>query len=153
MDNRSNVKLVGNTTIVNNIGDGIGIYACKINGNNLQFKTLYATGNSISLISCENKIYISGDSVNKNYVDTKIKNANTIIYATGWTTGCTYILCTANLINIDSNSILMLSPLCKVDNTVWANSGVFACAQNTNRVDFITDCNPTSDINVKIVVF
>ena len=59
MDNRSNVKLVGNTTIVNNIGDGIGIYACKINGNNLQFKTLYATGNSISLISFENKIYIS----------------------------------------------------------------------------------------------
>ena len=49
MSNRSNILLVGNTTIGTNLGGGTCVFKCKDGGNNLQFKTLCAgTGISMS---------------------------------------------------------------------------------------------------------
>ena len=40
MSDRSNILLVGNTTIGTNLGGGTGVYKDKNGGNVLQFKTL-----------------------------------------------------------------------------------------------------------------
>ena len=40
MSDRSNISLVGNTTIGTNLGGGVCVFKCKDSGNNLQFKTL-----------------------------------------------------------------------------------------------------------------
>jgi len=60
MSNRSNINIV-NTTQGQNVGTGSGIYKCK-NGNNLVFKSISATGGSINIITCDNEIYLSGNS-------------------------------------------------------------------------------------------
>jgi ribosomal protein L31 len=60
MEDRSNIKLVGNTTTGQNIGTGAGVFKCKNNGNNLQFKSVSATGSSIQIIETSDQIYISG---------------------------------------------------------------------------------------------
>ena len=46
--NRSNISLVGNTTIGTNLGGGVCVFKCKDSGNNLQFKTL-SGGTGISM--------------------------------------------------------------------------------------------------------
>lgn len=43
---RSNINLVGNTTTGQNLGDGACVFKCKSSGNNLQFKTISATGST-----------------------------------------------------------------------------------------------------------
>ena len=44
MSHRSNINLIGNSTTAENIGNGIGVFACKNFGNNLQFKKLCGMG-------------------------------------------------------------------------------------------------------------
>ena len=60
MKDRSNIKLVGNTTTGQNLGTGACVFKDKNNGNNLQFKTISATGNSVQIIETADQIYISG---------------------------------------------------------------------------------------------
>jgi hypothetical protein len=61
MGNRSNILLVGNTTTAQNLGGGSAeIYIGKNNGNNLQFRTISATGSSIQIYQVDNKILIGG---------------------------------------------------------------------------------------------
>lgn len=61
MGNRSNIKLVGNTTQGMNVGSGDGcVFKEKVNGNVLQFRTISATGNSVQVIQTDDKILISG---------------------------------------------------------------------------------------------
>lgn len=61
MANRSNIRLVGNTTTGQNVGAGDGcIYKGKSSGNNLQFRSISATGNSIQIFQTDNNILISG---------------------------------------------------------------------------------------------
>ena len=61
MSDRSNILLVGNTTIGTNLGGGSAqIYIGKNNGNNLQFRTISATGTSIQIYQVGNKILIGG---------------------------------------------------------------------------------------------
>ena len=70
MANRSNINLVGNTTQGQNLGGGANIFKCKTRGNNLQFKTISATGTSIQIFNRDNQIYISGKTGSNNYVFT-----------------------------------------------------------------------------------
>ena len=60
MGDRSNIKLVGNTTTGQNLGIGADVFKCKSDGNNLQFKTISVTGGSLSIITGETTIIISG---------------------------------------------------------------------------------------------
>jgi hypothetical protein len=62
MEDRSNIKLVGNTTTGQNLGTGAGVFKCKTNGNNLQFKSISVTGSSLSIISGSTTITISGST-------------------------------------------------------------------------------------------
>lgn len=58
-NNRSNINLVGNTTQGQNIGTGEGeIYSGKINGNNLQFRTI-KEGPNVKIIQNGDDITIS----------------------------------------------------------------------------------------------
>ena len=57
---RSNIKLVGNTTTGQNLGTGADVFKCKTNGNNLQFKSISVTGGSLSIITGATTIIISG---------------------------------------------------------------------------------------------
>jgi hypothetical protein len=61
MSNRSNINLVGNTTTGQNLGNGDAcIYLGKSNGNNLQFRSISATGGSIQIYQVGNRILIGG---------------------------------------------------------------------------------------------
>jgi hypothetical protein len=62
MSNRSNINLIGNSTTAQNLGSGAGIFKGKNNANNLQFKSISATGTSIQIFNCNNQIYISGST-------------------------------------------------------------------------------------------
>jgi len=62
MSNRSNINLVGNTTQGQNVGGGAGIYKGKNGGNLLQFKSIAATGSSITIYQVGDKILISGST-------------------------------------------------------------------------------------------
>lgn len=57
---RSNINLVGNTTTGSNLGSGACVFAGKNTGNNLQFRTISATGTSIQIFQRDNDILISG---------------------------------------------------------------------------------------------
>ena len=61
---------VGNITTAENVGSGTGIFACKNNGNNLQFKTISSTGTSIQIINTATQIYISGASTSSGGINT-----------------------------------------------------------------------------------
>ena len=59
MSDRSNISLVGNTTVGTNLGGGTCVFKCKDGGNNLQFKTIAVLG-SLSITSDGTTITISG---------------------------------------------------------------------------------------------
>lgn len=58
MVNRSNIKLVGNTTQGQNLGDGADVFKSKAGGNLLQFRTIAATGSSVQIFQTEDEILI-----------------------------------------------------------------------------------------------
>jgi hypothetical protein len=59
--NRSNISLVGNTTQGQNLGGGDAcVFKGKAGGNNLEFRSISATGTSIQIIQTDNEILISG---------------------------------------------------------------------------------------------
>jgi hypothetical protein len=60
MGNRSDINLVGNTTIGQNVGSGACVFKSKLNGNNLQFRTISATGDSVQIIQTDDEILICG---------------------------------------------------------------------------------------------
>ena len=60
MGNRSIISLVGNTTTGQNLGTGACVFKGKSGGNNLQFRTISATGASIQIYQVGNKILVSG---------------------------------------------------------------------------------------------
>jgi len=57
--NRSNIKVVGNTTTGTNLGSGAGVFKCKIDGNNLLFKSISVVG-GLSIITGDTTITICG---------------------------------------------------------------------------------------------
>jgi hypothetical protein len=60
MSDRSNISLVGNTTQGTNCGGGAEVFKCKAGGNNLQFRTISATGGSIQIYQVGDRILIGG---------------------------------------------------------------------------------------------
>jgi trimeric autotransporter adhesin len=60
--NRSNINLVGNTTLGENVGSGEGIYKDKILGNTLRYKSLSVTGTTMVITSDADNIYFSANT-------------------------------------------------------------------------------------------
>ena len=52
--------MVGNSTTAQNVGNGAGIFTGITNGNNIQFRSISATGSSVSIVQTPTKIIISG---------------------------------------------------------------------------------------------
>lgn len=121
-----------NIITVENIGSGIGVYSDKTNGNNLQFKSISATGTSIQIINTANQIYISG--------------------ATGGGTGLTYVC-----VDGQNNMTTCISPLTNVttgfDNIAIGYLALSANATGAENVSMGTQslfCNTTGSYNVAI---
>ncbi len=58
MENRSNIKLVGNTTQGENVGGGADVFKCKSGGNLLLFRSIAATGSSVQIFQTDDEILI-----------------------------------------------------------------------------------------------
>lgn len=86
MASRSNINLVGNTTLGQNVGTGEGVYKDKLGSNLLQFKTISATGNSIQIFSTADRILISGSTGSGNTA-TKFTSDILVSIAAGKTFG------------------------------------------------------------------
>lgn len=56
---RSYISLVDNSTTGQNLGAGAKVFKGKSNGNNLQFRTITATGSSIQIIETADQIFVN----------------------------------------------------------------------------------------------
>ena len=120
---RSYISLVGNTTTGKNLGNGAKVFKGKSNGNNLQFRTITATGSSIQIVETATEVFVNyiGGTGGTTYTFTpsggtqiyQLGNNVTIYSPTGSTggfTGYTFVESGATQISLVGDVLTIFSP-------------------------------------------